>query len=363
MFWVQPLCDEQSCYTRGLSFMLGYPGSDMPPAGLALLDTLTDTLRRAEEAGESLEFPKVPATAEAVEPVLIYGTDQVELRVTKRCMETCVFCNSWNLVDNLADTREEAMDVLERAARLGAGKLVISGGEPLLVPWVADLGARARQLGYRHVTLQTNAVLLSRPTGQKTLSLAAPDDILVSMHGSSREVVGAVTGRPDLFDDKRAGLQAALESGIPTAINFVVCRQNIGDIGPFVQWAAGLTPAPYLVSFSFVAPSGLAWENRAQTIPRASEAAPALLEGLQLAAGLGLAVVHSEYCGIPTCVLPELRRFSEPCTPDRPIHVPSSKTKISACESCNWNSRCSGIFKRYLDLYSGNEFGETGGSP
>lgn len=361
-FWVQPVCDEQSCYSRGVSFMVGYPGSEMAPAGLSLLDALTDALRRAEAAGESLEFPEVPGATEGAEPVLIYGTDQVELRVTKRCMETCVFCNSWNLVDNLADTREKAMDVLVSAARLGAGKLVISGGEPLLVPWVADLVARARELGYRHVTLQTNGVLLSRPAGQKTLSLAPPDDILVSMHGASREVVGSITGRPDLFDDKRAGLQGALGSGIPTAINFVVCRQNLGEILPFVQWAAGLTPAPYLISFSFVAPSGLAWDNRETTIPRVSKAAPALLAGLELALDMGLAVVHSEYCGIPTCVLPELRRFSEPFTPERPIHVPPSKTKLPVCEGCSWNDRCSGIFKRYIDLYSGAEFGDDGGS-
>ena len=72
---------------------------------------------------------------------------------------------------------------------------------------------------------------------------------------------------------------------------------------------------------------------------------------------MGLNVVHSEYCGIPTCVAPGLREFAEPHTDDRPMHVPQDKAKLSRCNKCEWDSRCSGIFKRYLELYGDKEFG------
>lgn len=132
-------------------------------------------------------------------------------------------------------------------------------------------------------------------------------------------------------------------------MNFVVCKQNMWRIDAFVKRMAKLDPAPAFVSFSFVAPSGLAWENRAETVPSLTEAAPLLLSGLRLGRDLGLRVVHSEYCGIPTCVCPDLREFAEPCTPERPMHVPPDKEKPPMCDRCDWSWRCSGIFRRYMN--------------
>ena len=359
--WVEPLRAERACYAHGMTFNLGYAGSQVSPEGLAFLDLMAAKLRGLEEQGDLDGFADTSRSGEDAGPALLYGADQVEIRVTRRCMERCVFCNSWDQVLNLAETPNRALELLEQGHGLGARKLVITGGEPLMVPWITDLGVRARELGMRHICLQTNAVLLARADGVQRLARLAPDDILVSFHGATYDVVGAITGRADLFDHKMAGLRTALESGIPTAVNFVVCKQNLDHMEQFAMFAAGLEPAPFLVSFSFVAPSGLAWENRHETIPRACQAAPALLATLKLARELGVNVVHSEYCGIPTCVEPALREFSEPCTPERPIHVPQGKTKVAACAGCTWDLRCSGIFKRYIELYSDEEFGPRGG--
>ena len=116
-------------------------------------------------------------------------------------------------------------------------------------------------------------------------------------------------------------------------------------------------PGLHQVAFSFVAPSGLAWDNRSEVIPSAAEAAPRLLAALRLARELKLAVVHSEYCGIPTCVEPSLREFAEPVSDERPMHVPPDKMKLDRCRQCTWDRRCSGIFKRYIEMYGMEEFG------
>jgi MoaA/NifB/PqqE/SkfB family radical SAM enzyme len=293
-------------------------------------------------------------------PVLLYGSDQLEIRVTLACNERCVFCNSPGDVANAAMALESALELARDARAQGAAKLVLTGGEPLLVPWLPELVAEARALGYTRVCLQTNGVLLGevllgdeeRAAGLRGMAL---DEILVSVHGADRETVGRITGRPDMYEALLRGLHAALAMRCRAMLNFVVCRQNLEGMGAFVRFVAGLPRVPDLTAFSFVAPNGRAWDNRVEVIPRMSDAAPRLLAALRLASSLALPVVHSEYCGIPTCLEPGLREFAEPCTDDRPMHVPPDKTKLPGCDRCAWSLRCSGVFRRYLELHGSGE--------
>lgn len=353
LFWLMPFRENEPCFRAGRSFVLGYR-DELSPDALQFLERLGEELSLAEAGGEELEFETLERRRDG--PSLIYGSDQVELRVTLNCQERCVFCNSWGMAENLAETREEAGRLLEEARKAGARKLVVSGGEPLLVSWVTELIADAREIGIEYVTLQTNGVLLGDPRAQAALMCAVPDDILVSLHGCTEEVVGDITGKPEFFEPKLAGLKGALKAGFSVDLNFVICRRNLGHLDEFVRFAAALNPRPHQVAFSFVAPSGLAWDNRDDVIPSVANAAPRLLAALQLACKLELKVVHSEYCGIPTCVEPLLREFAEPITDERPMHVPPDKVKVDRCRQCNWDHRCSGIFKRYIEMYGDGEF-------
>jgi hypothetical protein len=122
-----------------------------------------------------------------------------------------------------------------------------------------------------------------------------------------------------------------------------------------MEMLASLSAPPEMVAFSFVAPSGAAARAGQETIPTMSEAAPYLLAGLRRAAELNLGPVLVEYCGMPTCIEPALRAYCEPFESDHPLGVPPDKRKLSVCQTCCWNHRCSGIFKGYLDLYGNDE--------
>ncbi len=378
--WVRAASDEP-CFARSGAWSVGYRG-ELPRGGDLLLQHLAAAL-----AAVPTPPPEVKAG-----PTLIFGTDQLEIRVTLACNEHCVFCNSWLGADNLTVDLASAVSLLEQARSMGTRKLVISGGEPLLVPWLPQLTAEARRLGFSYICLQTNAVQaglapsrLRRPhprLGQgiadgdprsdptrsafpadgplspsdapwALLEATAPDEVLVSAHGSTPDVLAAVTRRSDLARAHLDGLIHLLESGFRVIVNFVVCRQNVEDLPRFVEFLARQSRPPFLLSVSFVAPIGLAWENRNETMLRYSDAAAAVLSALRLARDLGLQAVLPEFCGIPTCVLPELREFADPADEKRPIHVPPDKTAIPACGNCPWKPRCSGVFRRYLEMFGG----------
>lgn len=353
--WVTPRLDEDAAFAEGASFRLGYRGAP-PNAALNALRGLAARLRALERTtGSDAWFAASESAARLNEPSLIYGQTRLEMRVTLRCNERCIFCNSSEIAENMVGSRAEALALLPRAQEHGAELLVLTGGEPLLVPWVADVAVQARELGYRRVTLQTNGVLLAREDVLQRLHKVAPDEILISVHGPDDAVIESVSGLPGLLEPKQQAIVACVQAGYRVVISYVLCRQNMEHATAAMEMLASLPAKPQMVAFSFVAPAGSAINLGRQTIPSMTEATPHLLAGLRRADALGMDAVLVEYCVLPTCIEPALRPFCEPFDPDNPLGVPPDKTKLSVCDDCYWTERCSGMFKGYLNLYGPDE--------
>ena len=95
----------------------------------------------------------------------------------------------------------------------------IGGGEPLVRKNVAQLVAGLKATpGIRRVTLTTNAVLLAEQL--PALLDAGLDSVNISLDTLRPEVFRQITARDD-FAAVQAGLQAALESGLPVKLNCV----------------------------------------------------------------------------------------------------------------------------------------------
>jgi len=384
--WLRPDDGKSPCYDRCHGWMIGHAGTLLSQHSKELLESLLSHL------------PQRTATSDAssVNPALTYGNDQLEIRLTLKCNLHCVFCNSWFDAQNAVDRMDDAIGRLAMARSSGATRLVITGGEPLLVPWIPEVIQTARDMGFRYVTVQTNATLLTDTDVLTRIRRAGPDELLISLHAATAPLTAVLTGK-DSYEAAIAGTLLALSSPFRVSVNHVVCRQNLTFLKEFVQLMAdlpGIAAAPVsdspdhsirtalpepvassgtrppdsasgvlnqrvrpdLLAFSVVAPTGLAWENRNDTLVRYSDAAHPLLEALRMAASMGLPVVHSEYCGIPTCIQPALREYTEPSQPGRPIDVPPDKIKLPLCTGCHWNKRCSGIFRRYLEMFGDKEF-------
>lgn len=351
----------------GSWFLLSYRSKTLQETDVLLLQKVADCLDQVpDDVGERwLEMSRPEETVaetSAPTPVFLQGGDQLEIRLTLACNEECLFCNSSQGAQNLFPSKMGAEQALIQGKEAGATRLVLSGGEPLLVAWVPDLLRKAQELNYRIVTLQTNAVLLNNDPVLQSILPWKPE-LFISMHGTSKETVGAITRRPELFEPKLAGIEKSLASGLRCGFNFVLCKLNRHEFTPFIDWVAARPRDNLFVCLSFIAPIGSAWTHREELIPRMSNVVGEVMTGLDRAVEHGIELVVGENCGIPTCVEPRLREFAEPFDGDRPVSVPPDKTKIPACKKCHWNPRCSGIFKRYIEMYSDEEFGDSGVDP
>lgn len=354
--WLSPAGEAGGAFERGEGFLLGYQGE--PPATvLAALRGLAARLRALERAtSTSGWFTAQNMPDESSGPSLIYGTSRVEIRVTLRCNERCLFCNSSQSAENLVGSEAEAMDLLVQARKAGAEMVVLTGGEPLLMPWLPAVAQAARKMGYERVTLQTNGVLLAQPEIWERLQGVKPDEVLISVHGPNDQVVTEVSGVAGLLEAKKKAIVTSVEAGYRIVVSYVLCRQNMAHAAATMEMLAALSAPPYMVALSVVAPSGAAVAEGRRVIPSMTEAAPYLLAALQRADELGLRPVLVEYCVMPTCITPKLRRFCEPFDPRYPLGVPPDKRKLPVCLECDWTHRCSGIFAGYLDLYGDEEF-------
>lgn len=355
--WVMAPREGEKAYRVGDGFLYGHGA--LPPGSGALLDAAFEVLQAA--AGDMVAALARGADAPGpAEQLRVERDGAFDLRITTACNERCTYCyvddNAASAAAGIGDL-DGARRVLEEGRRRALTSVVVTGGEPTLVPWLPDALRIAADTGYRRITLQTNATCLAAEGLLEDLRSIRGLSLFVSLPAHDVATADAVTGRGDLHGPKVAGIRAALRVGLPVSVNHVVCRQNMEHVEAFVTWLAeALAPPPAHLVFSFPLPAGRARAAGASTIPRYSEAAPAILAGLRRARALGIPAHVAGICGLPTCVEPALRDFPEPNPEPYDPALGPDRVTFPGCEACGWRTRCPGVPVRYLELYGTEEF-------
>lgn len=149
------------------------------------------------------------------------------LHPLQRCNLACLHCYSDSSPQATAQlSREQALQAIRLAAHWGYGALSVSGGEPLLYPWLADCLRQARELGMSTAVV-SNGWLIDRGEALQTLALA--DTVAVSVDGLSASH-DALRGQPRAFGRVRAAMQRLCERQIPFAVSCGVTRSNVAEL-------------------------------------------------------------------------------------------------------------------------------------
>ncbi len=119
---------------------------------------------------------------------------------------------------------EEIVRVARAAVRLGARKLRLTGGEPLLRTGIADLvGELSAIEGVEDVALTTNGILLAQHAAE--LKGNGLHRVTVSLDSLDEETFARMSGGFGGLEQVQEGILAALESGLsPVKVNAVVQR-------------------------------------------------------------------------------------------------------------------------------------------
>jgi cyclic pyranopterin phosphate synthase len=165
----------------------------------------------------------------------------LRLSVTDRCNMRCRYCMPEESYVWLPRSSLLSFEELERVARvfagLGARKIRLTGGEPLLRHDLPKLVRRIRGLAdVEEIALTTNGLLLRRDAG--ALREAGLDRVTVSLD-TLRPDRALAFARTERHADTLDGIRAAREAGFAgTKLNTVVIRGfNDDELVPLLEFA------------------------------------------------------------------------------------------------------------------------------
>lgn len=185
--------------------------------------------------------------------------------LTYACQLRCGYCYSES-GRRASSTlpHEDLLRIARTLAGMGLRSVHLSGGEPLLVPGLAEIVAALRSSG-THVVLYTNGLLITDDNAAELGRLFAR--IRVGVDGATPEVHDRVRGREGAFDGAMAGLAAldraaatrasAGERGPRFGIETVVCRSNFAQLEAICGTIVPRFRHASFVRFGAAIPSGL----------------------------------------------------------------------------------------------------------
>lgn len=141
-------------------------------------------------------------------------------------------------------SREAAFRELDRVRARGFEGLSLQGGEPTLWPWLPELVAHGRKIGFEEITIVTNGRILAEPGRAEELYGAGLSHVTFSLLGPDAATHDGLTLFPGSFDcllravDNANDWSRGHPGQLHVAANVVVSAENIDALADMVALLA-----------------------------------------------------------------------------------------------------------------------------
>ncbi|VAX36105.1 Radical SAM domain heme biosynthesis protein [hydrothermal vent metagenome] len=180
----------------------------------------------------------------------------IEIEFNSVCNFKCPYCYSPNHTRRENElTLEEIKDVILQAKNLGARKIIILGGEPLLYTHVLDAVKFIHELGME-IEMFTNGAQLTDDLAEKLFLYGV--NIVLKMNSFKEETQDLLTGVKGSFQTIKRALDITKRAGYPSedryiAVSTIICKQNIEELPKMWVWLREQNIIPY---FEMLTPQG-----------------------------------------------------------------------------------------------------------
>lgn len=348
---------EALARTRDLALSY-YPADGVQPAeAAAVVRAVAQLCAEREQASPASGLRREDAGPEALPRT-------VELRINRECNEACAFCNTPPSYPAILAGPDAVLAALSAEYAAGYRGVTFTGREPTLDRALPSYVARARELGYRRIGIQTNGTTLSATLDR--LCDAGLTSVDMSLHTLSPEIFEALVGKPSLLAHALAGLDALRRRPeLEVSIIVVLTELNLATLPELVTRVIELVPHVHGVTASPMAPVGDGGRPEVRhLIPRLGSLAEPLAAAQAITAAAGVLFNIPSRCGLPLCVIPaSLHAHNEEWgnAPDE-VLAPG-KRKAPSCASCAWSPRCTGVWSAVLDAQGDGDLRPFATSP
>ncbi|MFH1260157.1 MAG: radical SAM protein [Elusimicrobiota bacterium] len=182
----------------------------------------------------------------------------MEIELSFRCNFRCSYCY---VPDKLTAEKEltegEIRDIIRQARDLGAKKIVLLGGEPMIYPLLFPMLEFIRDLGLT-AEMFTNGINIDVPAAKRLLNLGV--HVVLKINSFDEKKQDELTGCKGSYKIIHGALAALKDAGYPgqnafLAASTIICRQNYEEIPGLWQWLRDQNIVPY---FETITPQGRA---------------------------------------------------------------------------------------------------------
>jgi radical SAM protein with 4Fe4S-binding SPASM domain len=186
----------------------------------------------------------------------------LEIEFSRKCNFKCAYCYVPGKSAGRDEmTRDEIRDVIIQAQELGARKIIVLGGEPMIYPGIFEMLEFIGERGLE-AEMFTNGYNVSAQNAKRLFELDV--NVGLKMNSLHKEIQDRLTGVPGSYEIIQSALANLTSSGYPSerpflAVSTVICRQNISEMTQLWQWLRERKILPYL---EMITPQGNAADNQ-----------------------------------------------------------------------------------------------------
>lgn len=185
----------------------------------------------------------------------------MEIEFNQSCNFRCIYCYASEAPVRRSElSREEFLDVIDQARELGARKIIVLGGEPMLYPHIMEMISHIRSLEM-DVELFTNGANITPETARELYKNRVR--VVLKMNTFDESLQDTLSGRKGAYAQIQDAFACLKQAGYPSrdhqmGISSIICRQNIEELPHIWEWARDQGILPYL---EMMTPQGGAREH------------------------------------------------------------------------------------------------------
>ncbi|MFA5072964.1 MAG: radical SAM protein [Nitrospirota bacterium] len=185
----------------------------------------------------------------------------MEIEFNQSCNFRCIYCyasHNTHRPDEM--TKEEFFDVITQAKELGARKMIILGGEPMLYPHIMEMVLFIRNLDME-IELFTNGTNMTRAMAQTMYENNVR--VILKMNTFDESLQDTLSGRKGAYIQIQEAFKNLKRAGYPSenhalGVSTIICQQNIDELPRMWEWLRDQNIMPY---FEMMTPQGGAREH------------------------------------------------------------------------------------------------------
>jgi MoaA/NifB/PqqE/SkfB family radical SAM enzyme len=300
--------------------------------------------------------------------------DSAYLQITRKCNNQCVFCSNPQFEKDY--TLKEAKNRVIEFKKQGIGHLFITGGEPTIVPFLAELIKFIKEQNM-DTSIITNGVNLCEKQLVTQLYNAGLRTLHVSIHSCREEIADSLAQKNGHLKKTIEGVKNCLDQKINVNVNSTINSKNCNHLSENVEFFIKRFPEIKHFVFNALDPGKADGNMKSRAGDNPWVVAKLTDMELELQKMVTILKKNNKTFRIERVPLCYMAGFEEFSTETRKIIkdeeyicsfieensknqirkvLPKQlRTKVECCKICFFNEICAGIQQEYLDIYGDKE--------